>query len=76
MAEWLGWLATGIAVVSYLFKHPATLRWIQASSACLWLGYGVMIHSRPVIAANIFVAAVAVGSSFMRGVRTPTRTTG
>jgi len=66
MAEWVGWLATAITVVLYLFKHPATLRRIQASSACLWLAYGVMIHSRPVLAANVFVVAVAIGSSFMR----------
>lgn len=72
MAEWVGWIATAITIISYLFKNPSTLRRIQASSACLWLAYGVMIHSRPVLAANVFVMAVAIGSSFMRGVRTPT----
>ena len=75
MAEWLGWLATTLTVASYFFKRPVTLRLIQATSACLWLGYGVMIHSRPVLVANVFVIGAAVGSTFLRGIRAPGQTT-
>ncbi|HTY05219.1 MAG TPA: hypothetical protein VMC86_01775 [Gemmatimonadales bacterium] len=66
MADWIGWIATAIVVCSYVFKRPATLRRIQAVGALLWLTYGVMIHSNPVIVANVFVAAAAIGSSFLR----------
>lgn len=76
MADWVGWLATALTVASYFFKRPVTLRLIQATSACLWLGYGVMIHSRPVLVANVFVIAAAIGSTFMKGVRSPTQTAG
>ena len=49
MADWIGWLATGAVAISYLFRNPVLLRLWQAGSAVLWLWYGVMIHSKPVI---------------------------
>jgi len=76
MAEWIGWLATAVAVGSYLFRQPVTLRRIQAASALLWLTYGVMIHSRPVIAANVFVAGAALGSSLLLRFRSDRRAVG
>ena len=63
MIDSLGWLATALVVVSYLTRHAATLRRIQGVSACLWLAYGVAIHSNPVIVANIIVAAAAILTS-------------
>ncbi len=60
----IGWLATALVVVSYLTRQPRSLRRIQALAACLWLAYGVAIHSNPVIVANIIVAAAAMLSSF------------
>ena len=60
----LGWLATALVVVSYLTRRPVTLRRIQGAAACLWLAYGVAIHSGPVIVANIIVAAAAILTSF------------
>ena len=71
MPLWVGWLATAITVSSYFFRKPVTLRWIQAGAALLWLAYGWMIHSGPVIVANVFVMAAAVGSTFLRGLRAP-----
>jgi hypothetical protein len=63
-SDWIGWLATAVFMTSYLSKSPATLRRIQALASCLWLTYGVMIHSIPMIVANALVAAVAFYSSF------------
>lgn len=63
MLDWLGWVATAVFASSYLFREPKTLRRVQAFAACLWVGYGVMIHALPVIAANLIVAGVAVISS-------------
>jgi hypothetical protein len=64
MADWVGWLATAVFTSSYLSKHPAVLRRVQALAASLWLLYGVLIHSVPVIVANVIVTVVALGSSF------------
>ena len=62
--DWIGWLATIVFMTSYISKSPAMLRRIQALASCLWLTYGVMIHSMPMIVANFLVAAVALYSSF------------
>ena len=62
--DWIGWLATAVFMTSYLVKSPVRLRQIQALASCLWLTYGVMIHSAPMIVANALVAAVALYSAF------------
>lgn len=58
----LGWSATALCVGSYFCRDSGLLRKIQAASAALWLGYGVMIHAWPVIAANSLVFIVALAS--------------
>jgi hypothetical protein len=59
----IGWLATVVFMVSYFVKGPVQLRRVQGVAAGLWALYGVLIHSLPVIVANILVAGVAIGSS-------------
>ncbi len=69
MEVWAGWVATTLTVSSYFFKRPITLRVIQATSACVWLVYGWLIHSGPVLVTNVLVVVAALGSIFfmMRG---------
>lgn len=64
--DWVGWLATAVFMASYFTKRPTTLRRVQGVAAGLWALYGVLIHSLPVIVANILVASVAVLSSFRK----------
>lgn len=64
--DWLGWLATAVFATSYWTRRPVTLRRVQGVAALLWGAYGALIHSLPVLVANIIVAAMAVGSSFVR----------
>jgi uncharacterized protein with PQ loop repeat len=61
--DWVGWLATAVFLVSYFTKTPTALRRVQGLAAGLWALYGVLIHSLPVIVANILVAGVAIASS-------------
>jgi uncharacterized protein with PQ loop repeat len=61
--DWVGWLATAAFLVSYFTKTPTALRRVQGVAAGLWALYGVLIHSLPVIVANILVAGVAIVSS-------------
>ena len=65
-ADWIGWLATAVFLVSYFTTRPVSLRRVQGVAALIWALYGVMIHSLPVIVANILVASAAVISSFRR----------
>ena len=67
MTDVLGWVATAMVVLSYFSRQSRTLRRIQGLGAILWLTYGVLIHSNPVIVANIFVVVAAFGTSL----RTP-----
>jgi len=73
MADWLGWIATAMVVLSYFSRKAAILRRIQGLGACLWLTYGVLIHSNPVIVANIFVMAAAFGTSLRAPAAEPTK---
>lgn len=66
MSELVGWLATAIFVSSYFFKEPVKLRRVQGVGALAWLTYGILIHSNPVVVANVCVAGAAVWSSFRR----------
>ncbi len=67
--EWIGWVATALFASSYFFKQPLILRKVQAGAALLWVVYGAIIHALPVVAANLVVASVALGS----GLRNRTR---
>ena len=73
MADWLGWVATAMVVISYFSRKPKNLRRIQGLGACLWLTYGVLIHSNPVIVANIFVVVAAFGTSMRATAVEPTK---
>ena len=64
MVQFIGWVATAVFSTSYLFRHPAALRRVQAAAAMLWVIYGMAIGALPVVVANLIVAAVAVWSSF------------
>ena len=64
--DWIGWLATTVFLVSYFTKTPVALRRVQGVAAGVWALYGMLIHSLPVIVANILVASVAVVSSFRK----------
>ncbi len=59
MHDWIGWAATAVFSSSYFFRNQTILRLIQALAALLWIGYGMLLHSAPVILANLIVAGVA-----------------
>lgn len=59
----IGWAATSMTVASYFFHNQITLRRVQAVAALVWISYGVAIHARPIIAANVIVTAVAAWST-------------
>ena len=52
-------MATGVFVASYFFSKPAMLRGLQMLGSALWMIFGVLIASTPVIVANILVFAAA-----------------
>jgi hypothetical protein len=67
----VGWLATAMSVVSYLFRDPAKLRRVQALAALLWIVYGVMLVAPPMIVANVIVAGMAFGTTWFNRSKRP-----
>jgi hypothetical protein len=57
--DMVGWMATAVFVASYFFSKPTMLRGLQMIGALLWLAFGVLIASKPVIASNVLVFAAA-----------------
>ena len=66
IADSVGWIATAVFVASYFFSKPAMLRGMQMLGAALWLAFGVLIASKPVIVANVLVFAAAAWTLFRR----------
>jgi hypothetical protein len=62
--EAIGWVATAVFSLSYLFRNGAALRRVQAAAAILWIAYGLAIRSYPVVVANVIVALAALLSSW------------
>jgi hypothetical protein len=56
----VGWLATAVFAVSYLSRDAARIRKVKAAAASLWIGYGLLIRSLPVVVANLIVVAFAL----------------
>jgi hypothetical protein len=70
VVEHLGWIATGVFVLSYFCSSPAALRALQMAGAVLWIAYGTIISASPVIVANMLVFIAAAWSTVrMRRVR-------
>ncbi|MPY89287.1 MAG: hypothetical protein GEU99_15340 [Luteitalea sp.] len=62
MSEWIGWLATGVFVLSYACRRPMTMRIVQAGGAVLWVTYGLLLGAAPVVVANLLVGGAALVS--------------
>lgn len=62
----IGWLATGVFAASYFVKGENKLRLTQALAALVWIAYGLVIHSLPVIGANLIVSGLAAFSAIRR----------
>jgi hypothetical protein len=65
-ASVIGWVATATQAASYLFRKERTLTMIQAISALLWLTFGLVIVSAPVVVANVIVCGAALYATFRR----------
>ena len=67
LVEALGWAATATFIGSYLFARAATLVRVQMLGAAMWVAYGALTHSRPVMVANLLVVAAGGWKAWHRG---------
>jgi hypothetical protein len=67
-AESLGWVATVVFTASYFCARAEALRRVQMIGALMWMTYGGLIGSWPVIVSNALVLGAAAWTS-VRGPR-------
>jgi hypothetical protein len=58
--EWIGHLASVVVLSSFLMKNMLKLRIINMSGAVLFLIYGILIHSWPIITTNTVIFFIHV----------------
>lgn len=52
MQELIGWIGTGITLSSYFAKDNKRLKLTQLVGSLVWLIYGILLHSTPIVVAN------------------------
>ena len=61
LADWVGYLASVVLMISFLMKNINTLRIINSIGACLFIIYGIMlVTSWPIIITNAFILGVNI----------------
>jgi len=56
ITEWVGYLASGALIISFMMKNINKLRIINSIGAILFVAYGVMLAiSWPIIITNAFI---------------------
>ncbi|MEY3209406.1 MAG: hypothetical protein RL064_1437 [Bacteroidota bacterium] len=58
MTEVLGWVATAVVLLSFTVQDMRKLRMVNLVGCLLWIGYGFILMSKPVIFVNISIALV------------------
>jgi hypothetical protein len=69
MIDLIGYLATGLVVLSFAMKNVIALRIVNALGCTAWIVYGTMLQSNPVIITNVGILAinlVYLGRNFLQ----------
>lgn len=70
LVDTVGWVATAVFTASFLFSDAARLRTVQICGAVVWIAYGLLIASPPVVVANVLVFVVACWTTLRYVART------
>ncbi len=57
-AEWLGYLASMLVVISLMMNSIVRLRWFNLAGALLMCLYGILIRATPLMVLNLFIVLV------------------
>lgn len=58
MIQAIGYLATFITGLSFMMKDIKTLRLVNALGCMIWIVYGALLHSEPIIITNIGIFGI------------------
>jgi uncharacterized protein with PQ loop repeat len=60
MLDFIGWVATILIIISFIFRDIYKLRLFSMIGAFLWIVYGIMANAYPIIILNVVVAFIQV----------------
>jgi uncharacterized protein with PQ loop repeat len=60
MLDFIGWVATILIIISFIFRDIYKLRLFSMIGAFLWIVYGIMANAYPIIILNVVVAIIQV----------------
>ncbi len=56
----IGYIASFFVAISFLFKKLTTIRWINLIGCAVFVLYGYLIESIPIMITNIFICGVQI----------------
>ncbi len=60
MTEYIGYTASGVVLISFLMKNMNTLRMVNCVGCLLFVTYGVLLESIPIIITNLAICGINV----------------
>jgi len=60
MTEYIGYIASGVVLISFLMKNMNTLRMVNCVGCLLFVTYGVLLESIPVVITNLAICGINV----------------
>ncbi len=64
--EWIGYMASFIVMISFLYKNIRTLRLINSTGAIVFIIYGILLNSIPIIITNLFILGANIYYLFIK----------
>ena len=66
IVEWVGYAAMVTLMISFLMKDIKKLRYINTVGCLLFVAYGIMLNSYPIIITNAFISMVNIYYLFIK----------
>lgn len=58
--EWIGWISTGLTIISFIPKGEQRIRLINGIACIVWIVYGITLKQNPLIVVNSIVLILHV----------------
>lgn len=58
LTEYAGYIASATVLISFLMKNIRTLRIVNSIGCLLFIGYGVMLESIPIVVTNAAIVLI------------------
>ncbi len=67
----IGYVASFFVAISFLFKNLKTIRYINLLGCLIFVGYGYLLESKPIILTNTFIVLVQIYFLFIHKPNVP-----